>query len=285
MPAPTLQPWPPDAAAVAEIPDGWTVYAFGDVHGVRSGLVGVLRAAHLLDEEECWIGGPRVALVGLGDYVDRGLDSAGVVALLRRLAVQMRAAGSRLVLVRGNHEGMLVDMFGGSDRWFDVWLASGGDALLAAFGIADPPVDAASAAAALGCADPHLRPWLLATLPYARWRDVLFVHAGLPAGGSIGALVDGDEQLWNSAVLEEPGLASEAYSHFRVDGVRRLVVGHMPRPDGPVIANHGSLLRLDADACGLAGDGCMALARLDADSFADSALYVVPTSAAVDRSR
>ena len=84
----------------ARLPDGLRVYAIGDIHG----------CVHLLDrlhgEIEADLARSRpaeVQLVYLGDYVDRGPDSAGVLDRLARPP----SAGFRRVLLKGNHEEML----------------------------------------------------------------------------------------------------------------------------------------------------------------------------------
>jgi serine/threonine protein phosphatase 1 len=109
--------------------------AFSDIHGVRSGLVRALIDAGLIDIDEAWIAPPGTALVGLGDYIDRGADSAGVVSLLIALRDEAAAAGSRVVLVRGNHEQMLIDLLHGDQAWAIDWLAKGGDEALRSFGL------------------------------------------------------------------------------------------------------------------------------------------------------
>ena len=85
---------------IARLPEGWRVYAIGDIHG----------CAHLLDrlhekiEADLAKGRPsEVQLIYLGDYVDRGPDSVGVLDRLSRPP----PAGIRRVLLKGNHEDML----------------------------------------------------------------------------------------------------------------------------------------------------------------------------------
>jgi serine/threonine protein phosphatase 1 len=68
--------------------------AIGDIHGCSDALASVLRAI-----------GPRAedTIVCLGDYVDRGADSKGVIAMLIRLA-----GDCRLVPILGNHDQMML---------------------------------------------------------------------------------------------------------------------------------------------------------------------------------
>ncbi len=95
---------------IPRVPDDWTVWAFSDPHGVATGLEAALVRAGLLDEDLRWVAPPRTALVGRGDYLDRGLDSPRVVALLRRLELEAAAAGSRALFSRGNHEHLLYQL-------------------------------------------------------------------------------------------------------------------------------------------------------------------------------
>lgn len=69
-------------------------FAIGDIHGDLDALERLLARLPRLAFED--------TLVFLGDYVDRGPDSAGVVARIRELAAGGSAA--RVVALRGNHE-------------------------------------------------------------------------------------------------------------------------------------------------------------------------------------
>src|SRR3954451_3942142 len=74
-------------------------FAIGDVHG-RLDLL-----APLLEEVELLSGGRPHELVFLGDLIDRGPDSAGVITTIRTL--QARDPERRRCLM-SNHEEMLV---------------------------------------------------------------------------------------------------------------------------------------------------------------------------------
>ena len=73
--------------APASLPPGQRVYAVGDVHGCLDRL---RRLHELIAEDLAARPADEAVLVHLGDYVDRGPDSAGVVA---RLADRRSAAG------------------------------------------------------------------------------------------------------------------------------------------------------------------------------------------------
>ena len=164
-------------------PDEASVWCFSDVHGVRSGLLAALVEAGIADIDGAWIAPPGTALVGLGDYIDRGAEVRRASSRCwHALQAEAAAAGSRVVLVRGNHEQMLVDLLHGDTAWAEDWLAKGGDEALRSFGMA-PDVEAiGSAAGDRRSGSPELAAFVLDTLPYAVWRDVLLVHAAPPTG-------------------------------------------------------------------------------------------------------
>ena len=96
---------PARAAAGCEIQGAERVVAVGDVHGAYDALVGILRAAGVIDEKQKWIGG-RTHLVQLGDVVDRGPDSRKALDLLRRLEKEASRAKGAVHALLGNHEVM-----------------------------------------------------------------------------------------------------------------------------------------------------------------------------------
>ncbi len=105
-------------------PDG-PLAVIGDVHGA-DGLL-----ARLLDRLE----DSDRQLVCVGDYVDRGDNSAAVIDLLR---ARQAAAPGRLVCLMGNHERMLLDFLDAPVQAGRRWLRYGGMQTLASFGV--PPV-------------------------------------------------------------------------------------------------------------------------------------------------
>lgn len=149
-------------------------YAIGDIHGCIRPLDELLaRIADHAGER------PR-RLVFLGDYIDRGPDSAAVLHRIARLRV---AEPDAVTCLMGNHERMFLDGLGALDDARH-WRASGGDQTLASFGVRhlhDVPQDVSNWIAAL----PTLHGDGL------RW----FVHAGLRPGRSAEDTDDHD-RLW-----------------------------------------------------------------------------------------
>jgi hypothetical protein len=277
-------------ARIATVPDDWDVWAFSDPHGVTSGLGAALRQAGLVDAALRWRAPRGTALVGCGDYLDRGEDSRGVLALLRRLQPEAEAAGGRVVLLRGNHEEMLLHLRAGRREWLTVWLAYGGYATLQSFDCAPAdPLQVAAALSGIETAAPGTFPWLESLAQAARWRDVILVHGGLAPGCAPDDLgIVTDAHLWIRAEFFETPWESGAFDGYRRAGVERVVYGHTPGPDGVRVQQGGRLLNLDSNACGNPrmppeARRMVTLVNLGDGSFEASARVVVPTDAAPDR--
>lgn len=150
-----------------------TFYAFADVHGHKAGMD---RALRLIAED----GGADAPLVILGDLVDRGPDSRGVIETV----VKALDTGRDWTVIRGNHDQLFLDVLGADAtpdrvrRWTG---ESGGAATLGSYGL---DAEAAIAEPALvRRMVPRAHRALLASLPHYRVRDgYLFVHAGIAPG-------------------------------------------------------------------------------------------------------
>ena len=88
-------------APIPALPLGQRAYAIGDIHG-RADLFASLIAA--IDADDAARGTAQTTVILLGDLIDRGPDSAGVI----RLALEWQARRS-LRIIMGNHEEMLLD--------------------------------------------------------------------------------------------------------------------------------------------------------------------------------
>ena len=99
-------------------------FAVGDIHGCPEEL-GVL-LEHLTAEEGV---GPSDCVVFIGDYIDRGPDSKGVVD--RLLAFQQQIPHA--VFLRGNHEDMLLSFLGFGGSMGESYLFNGGDEFLRSY--------------------------------------------------------------------------------------------------------------------------------------------------------
>ena len=153
-------------------------FAIGDVHGDLAALKALLGLLPPLDKDD--------TLVFLGDYVDRGPNSAGVVELMREGLA--RRVPAKIVALRGNHEdGWLRVAKGG---WPDFTLPPGNGCLpcLRSYTGTSSEVQGATDDEMPGLLDGGFFPrevldWM-GSLPY--WHEdkhAIYVHAGLPCVG------------------------------------------------------------------------------------------------------
>lgn len=278
-------------ARLPQLPDDWAVWAFSDAHGVTSGLIAALQEAGILDADARWAAPPRTALVGCGDYIDRGGDIPGMVALLRRLQEEAAEAGGAAVMALGNHEIMPLMAADGAHEWLETWLEYGGVETVEGYDCGVP--DATRADELLRAMDDcasGLFEWM-GSLPQAvRWRDVLMVHGGLaPGHGPDDLGVTTDEHLWVRSGFFDTPWDSGAFDAYQAAGIERVVFGHTPQWSGPTVYHEGHSLGIDTNAVGnprMPDDAVQELTLLglgDSDTFDEARLIRVPTSEAPDR--
>ncbi len=176
---------PPPAERV---PDGVRVYAVGDIHG-RLDLLDALLAK--IDEDDAGRGPARTELIFLGDLVDRGPDSAGVVERLRRLGETRRVR-----FLMGNHEEVLLRAVEGDERALRFLLRIGGRETLLSYGISAEEYRDLDYDELLPMLREKVPPAHVAFLSaFERWielGDYLFVHAGLRPGVALEEQKDSD---------------------------------------------------------------------------------------------
>lgn len=202
----------------AKFPDGRVGYAVGDVHGradLLAELIGVLEERAVEDTRE---GGPPFAIF-VGDYIDRGPNSAAVIDLLLR----GHPRGFERRFLKGNHEASML-AFMDDPMANRSWVLHGGTETLVSYGV-QPPIslgadeaDWLAVATALKAKVPAAHMAFLAGLErFIVLGDYAFVHAGVDRGRPIEDQQDGD-LLWARAKF----LADKrSYSH-------RIVHGHTP---------------------------------------------------------
>jgi len=158
---------------------GARAYAIGDIHGrldlLDEMLVRIEADVAARPRRRTWV-------VFLGDFIDRGPDSAGVIERLRT----WRPEHLRPVLLAGNHEEVFLSVLGGDARMLANWLRFGGAECLASYGV-DPDrirrMDEEEAVAAICAKVPRAHREFLESLNDTfAFGDYLFVHAGIRPG-------------------------------------------------------------------------------------------------------
>lgn len=160
------------------VPAGQRVYAVGDIHG-RLDLLDALLAS--IDADDRARGPAQTELIFLGDLVDRGPDSAGVVD---RLIALGEARPVRFLM--GNHEEVFLRALDGDARALRFLIRIGGRETLLSYGISieqyrDLDYDELLEVARAKVPPAHLA-FLAGFETMIEVGDYLFVHAGLRPG-------------------------------------------------------------------------------------------------------
>jgi serine/threonine protein phosphatase 1 len=227
--------------APATLPPGRRVYAIGDIHGCAAQLA----ALHALIAEDLArrpVASPL--LLHIGDYVDRGPDTAGVIALLLDGSP---IAGVETVNLLGNHESTMLDALAGERAAATDWLFAGGRPSLESYGVdPDSPRDTWRAAVP----ETHLA--FLHSLPLMhREGGYAFVHAGVRPGVALEAQARDDLLR-----LRQPFLYSESnFGAVVVHGhtpVKHPVIKHnrIAIDTGAVFGGQLTCVVLEADTLG-----------------------------------
>ena len=197
---------------------GERVYAVGDVHGCWE-LTAQLLATIRADNDRR--GPAKTRIILIGDVVDRGPATQEVLSHLTRYT----RASERFVVLMGNHEQLMWSALGGDLSALADWMAVGGAATLASFGVPAALLAAPYGKRLLEAARKRIAPELalwLERLPLtASSGDLVFVHAGVRPGVVLSAQTPRD-LLW----IREPFLDSDEDRPFFV------VHGHTVTIDG-----------------------------------------------------
>jgi serine/threonine protein phosphatase 1 len=179
-------------------PIGRTI-AIGDIHGCARAMAALIEAIRP---------GPQDEIVTLGDYIDGGPDSCGVIDQL--LALSRRC---RLVPLMGNHEQMLLAALElRSERPF--WLKFGGDKTLASYGAAGPEAIPRA----------HLE-FVRNCRPYYEADSHIFVHANYWPNQPMASL-SSTVLYWEPLYLDRIG------PHY---SGKTVILGHTPQPDSQIL--------------------------------------------------
>jgi calcineurin-like phosphoesterase family protein len=103
------------------------LFAIGDIHGCLAAF----------DDLLGWVQpAPGDVIVALGDYVDRGPDTSGVLGRLIELKPKLN-----LICLRGNHEQMMLEAHAGGRSELKMWLSVGGRQALDSYAVAGTLAD------------------------------------------------------------------------------------------------------------------------------------------------
>jgi serine/threonine protein phosphatase 1 len=182
-------------------PRSHRAYAVGDIHGrldLLQSLLGLIEADVRKRRTM------RTSIIFLGDLIDRGPDSAGVVELLRTFEPSYANA----VFLMGNHEEVMLRVLDGDSGLYTQWMKFGGAECVRSYG-ADPaalrkmPPDEAIALLRHRVPGSHVE-FLGNFADTISFGSYLFVHAGIRPGTSLA-----DQAQTDLRWIREPFLTDE----------------------------------------------------------------------------
>lgn len=194
-----FRPKPRPTGHFPAVPDGQRVYAIGDIHGRRDLFDQLVQA---IEEDDRIRGNAQTTIILLGDLVDRGPDSSGVIAAARDLQARRNTR-----IITGNHEEMFLESLESIDM-LRHFLRFGGRETMLSY-----PVDRAlddswtmeqtqdAMREAVPSADIE---FLQGFEDRIEIGDYLFVHAGIRPGVPIS-----DQHLRDLRWIREPFLSNE----------------------------------------------------------------------------
>lgn len=161
----------------SSVPEGTIIYAIGDIHG-RLDLLQQLEEK--IERDAAGVDADHRLIVCLGDFIDRGDDSYGVI---EHLVQEPPRSFERICLI-GNHESYLLQFLDDSTV-AAAWMANGGRETLSSYGVSPPgwsDIESSSeyVQAELRARMPEAHQIFLRSLALShREGDYLFVHAGV----------------------------------------------------------------------------------------------------------
>ena len=214
-------------------PERLIYYAIGDIHGEAQRLHDLYEA--IAEHHSARFFGEKGCIVHLGDYVDRGPDSCGVIDAVMAIEAHARRQDDlSIVSLMGNHERMMLNAFGADPSARRFWEHNGGDVTVKSY-----------QDKGRGEADLKHLAWMK-RLPLI-WRDetagLVFVHAGI----SPDDFPDESEAvyLWTRSpdFFDPSGWTSPALEGLTI------IHGHTPTEDhAPEIAGGGRRINVDTGA-------------------------------------
>ena len=185
-------------------------YAIGDIHGCSALLAELL----ILIEEDVAAREPMLnRLVILGDFIDRGPDSAEIIELFMSLDGR-----SNVVILKGNHEATMADALDGDASAMEAWLDHGGGKTLESYGLFLSANDTWDFRAVINAAreavPAPVMNWLRSRPCSLASGEYFFVHAGVRPGIPLAKQSD-DDLLW---IRDEFTSTDDSYGAVVVHG-------------------------------------------------------------------
>jgi serine/threonine protein phosphatase 1 len=181
-------------------PRGYRAYAIGDVHG-RLDLLD--RLLETIERDLDSRSSRKTLLVFLGDLIDRGPDSKGVIERLRTF----RHPRMKPYFLAGNHEEVLLRILSGERGILSSWLQFGGAECLNSYGFDSSILELANERASLAAVrrvipEEHAR-FIAGFCDTLSFGDYLFVHAGIRPGVDLSLQTQTDLRWIRKPFLED----------------------------------------------------------------------------------
>ena len=191
-------------------PNNRRIYAIGDIHGRLDCLKEIqARIQHHLNKYPV----SDSVLVYLGDYIDRGPDSKGVIDRLLQKKIT-----NKTVFLKGNHEYAL-ELFLNDDLSYSTWCRWGAEATLSSYGIVPCLPDASEEEVEQmrqqlkGRVANHKRKFYSKLKMWHEEGDFLFVHAGLRPGVALKDQYPEDLMFIREEFLTQPVTIEKTIVH------------------------------------------------------------------------
>jgi len=177
-------------------PEHQIVYVTGDIHGRADLLDDVFLR---IDNDVAANSQARTLEVFLGDYVDRGPDSRGVIDRLIH-----RSTTHEVVALKGNHEAAFLDVLN-KKLSISLWKQYGGGATLMSYGVTTSMDDSEAWHTLANCIPSDHWNFLSRLPTQFTYADYLFVHAGLRPGVPLSQQQDHDLMWIRDEFLQHKG--------------------------------------------------------------------------------
>lgn len=183
------------------------IFVVGDIHGCHRELaimIDYLKLKERLSQDDL--------LLFIGDYIDRGPDSKGVIDLL----LALKREHENVIFLRGNHEDMFLNFMGFDGTMGEVYLLNGGRDCLSSYDIKS---DSTLSELVRKFPKDHLS-FFLDLESYVICGNYVFAHAGLDPKRDLKTQMDGD-LFW----------IRDSFISHRHDFGKTVIFGHTPYQD------------------------------------------------------